>query len=186
MWWCRHLPGTSDDNCRQLCFNKYQIPVFRSNLLARNDSVDVITGIGIVLVLPNGFISLLLLLLFFVSEMKIPTTHQNFARILGFFPSNFLLLLFIRLKNKSNFPFQSNKFRFAVNILENIPHNVDCNAKTNMGICFFFQFGLFDSRFSYSVFHWIEWTKFPITKKFISFGRTFYIYRTEFRIHLNI
>lgn len=31
------------------------MPVFRSRPLARNDSVDVITGTGIVLELPNGF-----------------------------------------------------------------------------------------------------------------------------------
>lgn len=48
-------PGVKDVNCRQLCFSKYQMLVFRSRPLARNDSVDVITGTGIVLVLPNGF-----------------------------------------------------------------------------------------------------------------------------------
>lgn len=51
-------PGTKDVNCRQLCFIRYQIPIFRSKPLARNDSVDVIMGKGIVLLLPSGFVSL--------------------------------------------------------------------------------------------------------------------------------
>lgn len=55
MGYNRCSPGVRDVNCRQLCFIKYQMLVFRSKPLARNDSVDVITGIGIVLVLPNGF-----------------------------------------------------------------------------------------------------------------------------------
>lgn len=55
MGYNRCSPGVRDVNCRQLCFIKYQMLVLRSKPLARNDSVDVITGIGIVLVLPNGF-----------------------------------------------------------------------------------------------------------------------------------
>lgn len=53
-----NLPGIKDVNCRQLCLNKYQMPVFLSNPRARIDSVDAITGIGIV-VDPSGFRSFL-------------------------------------------------------------------------------------------------------------------------------
>lgn len=48
------LPGTKDVNWRQLCLNKYQRPVLRSNEFTRNDSVDAIIGNGIVLELPIG------------------------------------------------------------------------------------------------------------------------------------